>query len=563
MPLAAARRLTPLALALALALLLAPTACKREPSPQPGAPQATATERSQDPAAHRIEDDVRALADDRMQGRETGTPGHELAADHVARRFAEAGLAPAGDDGGWFQRVPLLRARIDPEGARMEVRLGGATRALAFEDEFVPLASFDLAEAAIDDAPAVFVGQAVHAPGLGHDDFAGLDLRGKVAVFFGGAPERFEPTRRAFHGSLQEKLRGVAERGAIGAVIAGTAADEVRTPWAAGAGNWQRPSMRLRNGDGRAIDAWPGLKVVARVSAASADALFAGGERSAGQLAAAAFAGSVRGFDLPVRISLAARTQVEPLDSRNVVGVLPGGDPALAGEYVVHTAHLDHVGIGAEVDGDAIHNGALDNALGVAIMTEAARTLIAGEAPPRRPQLFVALTGEEQGLLGSQWFASRPGLPGARLVANINIDMPVLTAPTRDIVAIGMEHSSLQPVVEAAARDIGVRVSKDPFPEEAVFVRSDQFSFVRQGIPAIYLDGGVEAVDAERDPRVAATWFMRNCYHRPCDQADLPINYDDAARLAGLSARIARGIADADERPAWNAGDFFGERFGD
>jgi len=273
MPLAAARRLTPLALALALALLLAPTACKREPSPQPGAPQATATERSQDPAAHRIEDDVHALADDRMQGRETGTPGHELAADHVARRFAEAGLAPAGDDGGWFQRVPLLRARIDPEGARMEVRLGGATRALAFEDEFVPLASFDLAEAAIDDAPAVFVGQAVHAPGLGHDDFAGLDLRGKVAVFFGGAPERFEPTRRAFHGSLQEKLRGVAERGAIGAVIAGTAADEVRTPWAAGAGNWQRPSMRLRNGDGRAIDAWPGLKVVVPSTPADAKGL--------------------------------------------------------------------------------------------------------------------------------------------------------------------------------------------------------------------------------------------------------------------------------------------------
>ncbi|MBJ6979741.1 M20/M25/M40 family metallo-hydrolase [Luteimonas sp. MC1895] len=562
MPVAPRRRKTrALALATAATLALLPglSACKRGADPDAAA-ASSATEIPQDPAAARIEADVRALADDRMQGRETGTPGHDLAADHVAARFAEAGLAPGGDDGGWFQRVPLLRATLVPEGAKLQVQLEGAAVALAFQDQFLPMANFNAADAAVD-APAVFVGQAIHAPGLDHDDFAGLDLRGKVAVMFGGAPERFDDTRRAFHAALDEKLRSVAERGAVAAVLVGTAADEVRTPWARSAEAWDRPAMRLRDADGRGLDTFPALKVVARVSAAAADTLFAGGERSAAQLAERARSGEADGFALPVQLSLAVRTRVEPLESRNVVGVLRGRDPALADEYVVHTAHLDHVGTGIAVDGDAIYNGALDNALGVAIMAEAARGLAAASQAPRRSQVFVAVTAEEQGLLGSRWFARNPAA-GGTLVANINLDMPVLTAPSRDVVPIGVEHSSLKAVVEDAARDVGVRVSPDPFPEEAVFVRSDQFSFVREGIPAVYLDGGIEPADPERDPKVSATWFMRNCYHRPCDQADLPIHYGDAARLARLSARIAQGIGEADARPVWNEGDFFGERFG-
>lgn len=548
-----------LALALALALLPGLSACGRDDAPGTD-PAGAAAAPSPDPAATRIEADVRTLADDRMQGRETGTAGFDLAADHVAQRFAEAGLSPAGDAGGWFQAVPLLRAFLVPEGARLAVELDGRSVTLAFQDQFLPMANFTTADAKAD-APAVFVGQAIHAPGHGHDDFAGVDLRGKVAVMFGGAPERFDDTRRAFHASLDEKLRSVAERGAIAAVLVGTAADEARTPWARSAAAWDRPAMRLRDTGGRGMDTFPGLQVVARVSAAAADTLFAGGDLSAAQLAERARGGQARGFHMPVRLSLAVRTRVEPLDSRNVVGVLRGRDPSLADEYVVHTAHLDHVGIGIEVDGDAIYNGALDNALGVAIMTEAARGLASSGDAPRRSQVFVALTAEEQGLLGSRWFARNP-VAGGTLVANINLDMPVLTAPSRDVVPIGVEHSSLEGVVREAARGLGVKVSADPFPEEATFVRSDQFSFVREGIPAVYLDGGIEAADTERDPRVSSTWFMRNCYHRPCDQADLPIEYGDAARLARLSALIARGIGDADARPTWNEGDFFGERFG-
>lgn len=554
---APARLLSVAALAMALAVAL--PACKR--TADPATPDGDAAPQSQDPAAQRIEADVRYLADDRMQGRETGTPGYDLAADYVARRFIDSGLAPGGDDGGYFQAVPLLQATRLAEGARLEVRRGGKAIALRFRDEFLPMPNFDAPEAAVE-APAVFVGQAVHAPELGHDDFAGLELDGKIAVLFGGAPAAFDDTRRAFHSSGREKLRNIAERGAIGVVFVSTADDEARSPWARGVENWEKPSMRLRGEDGRGIDTWPQLRAGASVSAAAADALFAGGDQSAAMLFDAARQGRLRGFDLPGTLAIASRSRIEPLDSRNVVARLPGSDPALADEHVVYTAHLDHVGIGAPVEGDRIYNGALDNALGVAIMLEAARELQRLPDRPRRSQLFVALTAEEKGLLGSEWFARAPTVPRAGLVANINMDMPVLTAPSSDVVPIGVEHSSLEGVLEAAASEVGVKLSPDPFPEEAVFVRSDQYSFVRAGIPAVYLDGGVIGTDPARDPKVAATWFLRNCYHRPCDDASLPIQYDAAARLAKLNARIGQLIGDVDARPAWNDGDFFGERFG-
>ena len=512
------------------------------------------------PAAERIAADVRYLADDRMEGRETGTRGYDLAADYVARRYVDIGLQPGGDDGGYFQRVPLLKATIVDDGARFAVLRDGRTIELAFKKEFLPAADFNAPESSLE-APAVFVGQAVHAPELKQDDFAGLDLTGRIAVLFSGAPARFDNDRRAFYSSRREKLQAVVDRGAIGAVFVGTAEDEARSPWARSAENWRKPSMRMRGDDGKGIDTFPQLRAIAYVSAAAADALFAGGDQSAAMLFDAAKAGTLKGFELPGTLALATRTKIEPLESRNVVAKLPGSDPALAAEHVVYTAHLDHVGIGAPVKGDRIYNGALDNALGVSVMLEAARELQRAPTKPKRTLLFVALTAEEKGLLGAEWFAQRPPVPRESLVANINMDMPVMTAPSRDVVPIGIEHSTLKGVLEAAAKEIGVTLSPDPFPEEVVFVRSDQYAFVRAGIPAVYLDGGVVAVDEARDPKVALTWFLRNCYHQPCDDASLPIQYADAARLARLNARIGQLVGDAAERPRWNEGDFFGGKF--
>lgn len=544
------------------AALLCLAACNREaPPPAPAAKAAAPAPGANDPSARRIEADVRKLSDDAMEGRETGTRGYAMASDYVAKRFGEIGLRPAGDDGTFFQRVPLLQATREREGAKFVVRRNGRDIALRFQDQFLPQPGFDAAQAQVE-APAVFVGQAVHAPALGVDDFRGLDLKGKVAVLFGGAPARFDDDRRAFYSSYREKLGEVAARGAVGAVFVNTVQDEAGSPWAQHAANWEKPSMRLRGDDGKGIDTFPQLRVVAQVSAAAADLVFADGPLTAAQLSDAARDGKLRGFALPGTIALAARSRIEPVESRNVVARLPGRDDALAGEHVVYSAHLDHVGIGAPVKGDRINNGALDNALGVAIMLEAARTLEEAKQKPRRSMLFVATTAEEKGLLGAQWFATHPTVPAGSMVADINMDMPVLMAPTTDVVPIGVEHSTLKAALDAAAKGVGVALSPDPFPEESVFVRSDQYAFIRAGVPAVYLTGGVVPADKERDPKVALRYFLRNCYHQPCDDADTqPIQYGDAARLARLNARIGELVGDDDARPRWNEGDFFGAMF--
>ncbi|HMB43399.1 MAG TPA: M28 family peptidase, partial [Luteimonas sp.] len=417
-------------LLLGCALALSPVACKRTPPSTP--PQA------RDPGAERIRADVRLLADDAMQGRETGTPGFERAADAVAARFRALGLRPAGDDGTFSQKVPLLKATRIADDARLDVVRADRTIHLRYRDQYLPEPNFDAVDSRVR-APAVFVGQGVLAPDLQHDDFAGLDVRGKIAVVLGGAPPTADNDRRAVLGSEPDKLRTLVERGAVGVVFVNTAEDEMQVPWSQRAARWNRAAMRLRDADGHAIDAHPSLRIVVRVSAAAADLLFDGSGHTAAELANAARQGGVHGFDLPLTLSLAARTQVEPIDSRNILAALPGRDPALAGQYVLTSAHLDHLGIASATDPgatptDRIYNGALDNALGVGIVLETARQLHDARPAPRRPVLFAALTGEEQGLLGAQWLALHP--PGA-LVADINLDMPMLLAPTRDIVPIG------------------------------------------------------------------------------------------------------------------------------
>lgn len=553
----------------ALVAALALAACDRDedkPSLKVSAPAPTAAPRSQDPAAHRIEADVRALADDRMEGRETGTRGYDLAAAYVEKRFRELGLQPAGDDGTYFQRVPLIKATREADGAALTVKRHGREIALRARDQFLPALNYNTPQHTVE-APAVFVGLGVHAPELDHDDFAGLDLRGKIAVLFSGAPARFDNDRRAFHSSSREKLRQLVEHGAIGAVFVNTPQDEADSPWSEGAANWNRAGMRLRGEDGKGLGTFPQLQGVAYVSAAAADLIFADGPQPAAELFRAAEKGELKGFALPGTLALAGRTRIEPVESRNVVAKLPGSDPALAAEHIVYTAHLDHIGIGAPVKNeqgveDRIYNGALDNALGIAIMLEAAKRLREEKTAPKRSLLFVALTAEEKGLLGAEWFATHPTVGEDALVANINMDMPVLLAPSTDVVPIGVEHSTLKTALDTAAKEIGVQLSPDPFPEETVFVRSDQYAFIRAGIPAVYLDGGVISADGERDPKLALRKFLRDHYHRPSDDASLPIAYDDAVRLAKLNARIGRLVGDAPERPRWNAGDFFGERFG-
>ncbi|HWP94184.1 MAG TPA: M28 family metallopeptidase [Gammaproteobacteria bacterium] len=511
-------------------------------------------------SAQAIEAHVRFLADDLLEGRAAGTRGYDLAALYVATEFRKLGLEPAGDAGGYFQRVPLLQGWRIADGARFVLHDGQRTWALEYGKEFVPAIDFNAVEAAIS-APLVWVGYGIHAPELGYDDFAGVDLTGRLAVLMSNAPETFPHDQRAFYASSREKARALVERGAIGVVHVQTPEEEEKYPWEKWMRNLDRPGMRLIGADGRPLDGFPELRVGASVNLEVSRRLFEGAPHTLEEAIASAKAGRPLSFELPGVATITTRTRHARLASVNVAARLPGADAVRRDEHVVFTAHLDHLGVGAPVDGDAIYNGAFDNALGVAIMLETARRFARDTVRPKRSILFLAVTAEEKGLLGAQYFAESPTVPADSLVANVNLDMPLLFTPLKDVIGFGLEHSSLKTLVERAARETGFTLTPDPFPEEVIFIRSDQYPFVRRGVPAVYLIGGVTAADAGIDMAKRFTEFLRTHYHQPSDEVELGMDFEGAARFADLNHRLGTLIASATERPSWNPGDFFGERF--
>jgi Zn-dependent M28 family amino/carboxypeptidase len=267
-------------------------------------------------------------------------------------------------------------------------------------------------------------------------------------------------------------------------------------------------------------------------------------------------------FNLYGRLRLQQRSRHRVVSSPNVVGLLKGSDPQKAHEYVLYTAHLDHLGevpprAGGAKPGDRIYNGALDNAVGVAVMLETARLFTQARAP-RRSLLFVAVTAEEKGLVGSDYFANNPPVPAADIVADINIDMPVLLYDFGDVIAYGSEHSSLGRAVAQAAREAGVALTPDPFPERNLFIRSDHYSFVQQGIPSVFLVTGFSNRGAATDSRAVFERFLREHYHQPSDQPDLPLDYAAGARFTRINKRVGEIIANQAERPRWRQDDVFG-----
>jgi len=510
-------------------------------------------------SAARIEADVRFLADDLLEGREAGTRGYDLAALYVATRFRQLGLEPAGDSGSYFQRVPMVRGVRERDGSRFAITRDGHTTEYAFERDYLPSVNFTAGAAEVS-APMVFVGQAVRAPELQHDDLAGVDVRGKIAVVLSNAPRRFPNDQRAFYASSSEKLRELERLGAVGAIFLGDPVNEQKRPWALDAPNWRRSSMRRLDAQGQPADDFPGLRVRVACDVRLAEAIFAGSPYTAAEVFDMLEAGTLRSFDLEGMATLATRATLDKVESSNVVARLPGSDAGLAAEHVVFTAHLDHVGVGVPHAGDAIYNGAQDNAVGVATMLEAAHLLATGPARPKRSALFIALTAEEKGLLGAFHFAAYPTVPGQSLVANVNMDMPLLVTDVTDVIPIGIEHSTLETVARRAVEEAGLTLTPDPFPEEVIFVRSDQYAFVRKGIPAVYLNGGVKPRDGS-DGSAGFTDFLSHHYHLPSDDLDRPIHWLSAARLAHVNYRMGLAIGNDRARPAWKPGNFFGAKF--
>ena len=501
------------------------------------------------------------LADDRLQGRDTGSPEYGIAALYAATRFAEYGLAP-GAGGSYLQPVRFVESRVENPSLRITATASGESGAqpLVPLDDYILTGSVSAPRSRVS-APVVFVGYGIDAPELGETDYAGVDVRGKVVLLFSGAPASFPNDQRAHHSSRRLKAELAERHGAIGVLTIRDRSDEKRVPWERVVTYAHRPRTAWKGANGEVQDAFPGLALFAALSRPGAGKLFAGSGVDLEALLDAAEKRESRSRLLPIRVDASCDNALREVESPNVVGVLPGSDPALRGEYVVVTAHLDHVGVGTAVDGDTIYNGFYDNAMGSAILLEAARILGKSAERPRRSILFLLVTGEERGLLGSDYFASYPTIPLAAIVANVNVDMPLLLTPTADLVAFGADHSSLGPLTDRAAKDNGFALIPDPMPEEVIFVRSDQYSFVRRGVPAIYLTAGSGSVDGGEAQRKASAAFVATNYHRPSDQLDLGADWPSVARFTATEVELARLIADADARPQWNSGDFFGDTF--
>jgi hypothetical protein len=512
-----------------------------------------------------IEAHVRFLADDLLEGRGTGQRGHEIAARYVAAQFAQYGLLPGAGDGpdGWYQSFRLVEAAPMLPASRAElVAPDGSTRTLEYGTHFIPAVDYRQPEALLE-APLAFVGYGIHAPEFGHDDFADLDLRGRVAVVFSGAPKKLPNHARAYYSAGEQKLGALIKRGAVGVITIDTPDEELRVPWERKLKQAWRPRMRALDASGEPVEDFRELRGRFSFSRPAAEMLFAGAPEPYASVIAKAQAGEPQRFELPGRVRLKTVSQIRELGSANVLGLLPGSDPALAREVVVVTAHLDHIGRGLSIGsggGDQIYNGAHDNASGIATLLETARVLAAGERP-KRSVLFAAVTAEENGLIGSDVLARRGAGAGRRFVANVNMDMPTALVPTRDFVAFGAEHTTLGPVAARAAEREGYVLSPDPRPEEVVFIRSDQYSFVRQGIPAIYLDGGDQAVDPAVDGGALVRQFLQERYHTVSDDLSAPMDYTTLAGLARVNPRILEEVGDAPRAPEWLPGDFFGERF--
>jgi hypothetical protein len=511
--------------------------------------------------ARRIRAHVGFLADDALRGRETGSAEYEIAARYVAAQFELLGLEPLAPQGGWFQRVPLRTKRLVEGSASVALHTADGDVELEWLHDFTMGGDAFRGESEVT-APVVFAGWGIRAPELGHDDYAGIDVEGRIVLLLSGAPAGFPHNQRAYYSSSRNKADEAVRRGAVGYLGLQSREEQARVPWERMIRNPYRTGMEWLDDEGNVRDGHPELLASASLSPRGAERLLAGVPGGIEKILAAASRGEAKGFELPLRATLRRRTEIGAAGASNVVAGIPGSDPSLAGEAVLFTAHLDHVGVGKAQNGDEIYNGAYDNAMGVATLIETARLFVESGEAPRRTVLFVALAGEEKGLLGAKYFAYRPAVPIRDVVANVNLDMPLFLYPLADLVAFGAEHSSLAATVERAAAAFDLELSPDPMPEQVIFVRSDQYAFVQEGVPAVFLVSGFTS----RDPGIdgAEVWkeFFTRHYHMPSDELSLPFDGPSAERFTRVNHRIGREIADQLERPTWNPGDFFGERFG-
>lgn len=552
---------TPLTMGALVAIFVSATACAGDGASgvDLDAPDVDAALESIEAGA--VERHIRVLAHDSLQGRAPGTAGFAGAARYVEERLRAAGLQPAGVDGTFHQPVPLRRATVVESESAMTVETPEGTTRLVYDVDFY-LGADPLRETVrVASAPVVFVGFGVSAPDLGYDDYADLDVDGKVVVFLSGAPSAFPSNERAYYSSGATKQTEALSRGAVGTMTF-WAPDDPRLRWGVNAARAKRGSFAWLDEAGTPSRGEEQMRVSASLNHSAVAALFQASPTPVDSVVARAERSEAQAFDLPAAVTATTTTVHDDVDSWNVVAKLEGSDPTLSAEHVSYVAHIDHFGVGVTVDGDSIYNGAHDNASGVAIVLEIADAYASLPEPPARSVLFLFVTAEEWGLLGADYFVHNPTVPQSSIVANFSLDMPFLFHPLLDIVPYGAEHSSMGQSVATAAEHMGLGIGPDPIPEQVLFIRSDHFAFIRQGIPALFIKSGFETGDPSLDGGAINTGFRQERYHTPFDEADQGFDFEAGADHARINFLTGYLIAQTETRPTWNPGDFFGGLFG-
>jgi len=498
-----------------------------------------------------IRSHVAYLANDELKGRLPGTEGYQQAVNYVVDQFKKMGVAPGGDDGGYTQKLVMRRSVVQNASAYAVLKdKNGNVDSLAFLRDFSPV-PHPLQSTAAAEANLVFAGYGVDVPGV-YSDYEGIDVKGKIVVLIAGAPDGFHSTLTAHLSNGGNKMATAFAKGAVGVIIV--------NPTARG-GNNPNPVLQsnVALSPDKSVVYSRGFSGNLSISLSGTrqllNRLFMNSGKNVNKVLADIKDKKQSSFDLPFTMSAGYNTAYTDFESYNVAGMIPGSE--LKDEYVVHSAHLDHVGIGRAVNGDSIYNGAHDNASGVASLLEIARIYKSSGVKPKRSVLIVMMTGEEMGLIGSSYFAANPTVPKGSIVANVNTDMPTVIAPLLSVVPLGAEHSSIMGNVQFAAGYLGLDVEADPEPSENRFVRSDQYSFVVNGIPALHIKYG----NKSNQPGFNLVDFVRQWrakyYHQAADDINGIFNFTAAKTYVQLNFLISYSIAQTKERPAWNKGDLF------
>jgi Zn-dependent M28 family amino/carboxypeptidase len=505
--------------------------------------------RAQDITPH-----IRFLSDDLLEGRAPASRGELLATRYIAAQMEALGLEPAGEGGTFFQKVPLVG--ITPTLPKtVTIKGGGKAVDLAVPSELVIMSGDQSASARIADAEVVFVGYGIVAPEFQWDDYQGADVKGKVVLVMNNDPESdpalFAGKARLWYGRWDYKYLEAARHGAAAAIVIHTV-PSAAYPWQVVESSNTGERFELPAGSE------PRLKAKLWATEEASRKIASLGGKDLDALRAAAEKRGNRAVPLGTTLSAAFQSTVRRIAGDNVLGRLPGADPKLKEEVVVYTAHHDHLGVRPGKAGDAIYNGALDNASGVALLLAMARATSQGPRP-KRSLLFLTVTAEEQGLLGSEWYCRNPTVAPGRIAANINVDSINNKGRTKDFGFIGYGKSSLDALVDAAARAQGRTVHGDPFPEKGTFYRSDQFNFARIGVPAIYGRGGPAYLGRPAEwGREQRELYEKRDYHQPSDQFDAQ-SWDLAGAVedAEMLVRVGLRVANDPKLPSWKPGDEF------